>query len=415
MELSEVLSLSDVDPEFLVQAQQLFHNGSDIDANDFDVESETGSDSDESERAEGHDPRRPWGYAKFLSKRAVKRVKTPREAFEESLIKTEFEEVSGFFETEVAELLERCEREEMALLQVETSIDDIYRAALQKFDENPKVAISESEDIKNDYREYLEKAYRQTKVKLKHAYQMQKLQKEVKDLTVHLEDAHHQWLESDKNVQRANEELRVAKETLQKAAEDYEQQQKLDKERRAREQQKKAEEDYEWQQKLEKQRELIEELVKAKEDYKQQQTLDKEREAEEQLKKAKEEYKWQQDLDRKRKAREKMQRDLENCKFQQQLDRDAARYHDLLKEMEAKVLAVKREEENAVKHSQQVKALGKLRNDAEDDKAREKKAFEDKMNELSLGEATVFFAKKVGSAVVTVVENIGSVLQKPFS
>ena len=58
--------------DYVVETDKSCSSGSDIDANDFDVESETGSDSDESERADGHDPRRRWGYAKVADSRNVK-------------------------------------------------------------------------------------------------------------------------------------------------------------------------------------------------------------------------------------------------------------------------------------------------------------------------------------------------------
>ncbi|XP_067943063.1 uncharacterized protein [Watersipora subatra] len=104
----------------------------------------------------------------------------------------------------------------MTLSQMLTSIDDIYGAALQKFQENPMVQRCESEDIKADYQEYLEKAYQEAKVKVEHAFKMQELQKKFEALQIGLKNARQQWQESEKMAKRASEEMEEAKKALKK-------------------------------------------------------------------------------------------------------------------------------------------------------------------------------------------------------
>ncbi|XP_067951802.1 atlastin-2-like, partial [Watersipora subatra] len=327
------ITLGDVDPEFLVAAQQLFKKLV------FQLSSEATYNCEEL-----------LSQFKFLSMRAVGKIKTPREAYEESLIKSVFEEVIRFFETEVAQLQHKSESEDLSLPQMETSIENIYKAALQQFQDNLSVKRCESEDIKADYRGYLEKAYKNARINVKQAFEVTNLRKQVDGLTIREAETRRKCRENEENARRANEKVREANQELKKAKEDCEEQQKQNENIKQALEQAKRDAEAVVAETKEKERQAMENLKKVKDDYEQQQKLVKEASHNQELSQANETI-WKLKIEQaendakvaaaaakenERKAKEDLTKFEEHYKQQQQLGEQAAhqkqlRYEEMVK------------------------------------------------------------------------------------
>ncbi|XP_067943070.1 DNA ligase 1-like [Watersipora subatra] len=190
------ISLTDVDQEFLEKAARFFNN--------LLVSMTAEADLTSSDLLQKF---------KVFSQRSVGKVLSPKQAYEESVIKSICQQLHKEFKESAAKQSEMLEDEAKAdnfptWPQVKEKLDSLFEAIIKKYDLHPKVKRCEDQDIVDDYRNFMKEEYETIVANRERELKARQDEEKIEKLKKILESTDRKVEELLKAVDRANGDKR---------------------------------------------------------------------------------------------------------------------------------------------------------------------------------------------------------------